>query len=174
MATTIPNNDYVIIGQNNIVISLFHGYDLPEYNEKMTNVIDVTELSIKPQLNWIYDPNTLTYSAPAEIDVTPPPDINELSPKQIFLNEYTYLQLADVEYMGNVFNMLPNTYVYMASYAAFANLNNKLPDGFYWLNKNNQEVPMTLEQFKGFCELVSNKVFNGFIQYVNKKNNLNV
>lgn len=170
MATTIANNDYVIIDKNNLVISLFKGAELPEYNEKMINVIDITSLSEKPELTWTYNPKTKKFIAPAVGEfVIEEPATPELSSLQVIRNQYIEQLLSDFDYMGHTFNFQENTYLHMSAYAAFANLSGSLPDGFYWLDKYNNEVNMTLDEFTEFCKLTSDKVFTNFKTYVDKR-----
>ena len=168
MATTIANNEYVIL-ENNIVISSFFGYNLPEYNEQVVNVIDVTNLKIKPKINWTYNPSNGSFSAPV---VVTEPTLEQPTPLDSLKSEFIENQLADITYMGHVFNFSPSTYSNLTGYAAFAALTGHLPDNFYWLNKSNEKVPMTLEQFTGFCDLAANQVFSSFKEYIDKRNQL--
>lgn len=165
MAKTIASHNYVIV-KDDTVISVFKGSDLPEYNEADINVIDVTKVTPLPALNWVYDSLTKKFSAPLVVPIEP------LSPVQTLKNEFGESILSDIDYVGHTFNISIDTYSIMASYAAFASLTGKLPDNFYWLNKSNEKVHMTLDQFKGFCTVASNKVFNSFDEYVNKRNKI--
>lgn len=164
MATTIANNDYVIIDKNNIVISLFHGYDLPEYNEEMTNVMDVTDITPKPQITWSYDPSNDNFTAP------PDPDPIEIkSELDLLKEELKETVLGDIEYMGNVFQAGPTAPLIINSYLSIIALDGSLPDGFFWLDKSNNKVFMTEEEFKGFASAVLNNYFLSFSDYVEKR-----
>lgn len=172
MATTIADNDYIILSKDNIVISLFKGEDLPEYNEEMINVVDVTSMEVKPLLNWKYIPDSDSYIPAIEPIETIINDTPVLTPKEKIYKKYMDSILSDIEYMGHTFNFIGNTYYHIAGYAAFASMTGHLPNNFYWLNKQNQKVPMTLDEFKGFCDLAANIVFNNFDIYVEDKSKI--
>lgn len=161
MASTIASNKYVIINEDGLVISYFNGSDLPEYNENMIHVIDVTNVSPQPNLNWTYSGGNFT--EPVTTRDTSIPPVTQLK------MDYISNIIADVDYMGHTFNFGVDTYHYLSSYAAFAGLSGVLPDGFYWLDKSNVEVYMTLEEFKDFCHIVSLRVFNSFDDYVTRR-----
>ena len=54
MAETIATHKYVTI-KDGVVVSVFDGYQLPEYNEQMLEVRDVTNKNPRPDLFWTYD-----------------------------------------------------------------------------------------------------------------------
>ncbi len=172
MAITTAGNDYIILGKDNIVISSFKGGDLPEYNEDMLNVIDVTSMDVKPSINWKYVPDSNSYTPAIEPTETVIDEVIVPTPKEKIYKKYMDSILSDVQYMGHTFNFNQNTYAHITGYAACANITGKLPVNFYWLNKQNQRVPMTFDEFKGFCELAANIVFNNFEIYVQDKDNL--
>lgn len=167
MATTIANNDYVIINESNLVISLFTGKDLPEYNEEMINVIDVTTVTPKPQLNWAYDKINHKFTAPVVpeevVEEEPVPTELDLL-KQELKNQTSFINYMDTEFQTSGYTIL-----IINSYISLLHVNGSLPENFFWLDKFNNKVPMTVEQFKTFADLVITNYFTQFTNYVDQK-----
>jgi hypothetical protein len=166
MATTIANNDYVIIDKNNIVISLFHGYDLPEYNEEMTNVMDVTDITPKPQIGWSYDLSNDNFTAPPELEIEEL--VEEKSPVDLLREELSN-SVSLISYMGTEFQTGGVTISIVNSYVSLLAIGGNLPENFFWLDKLNNKVPMTEEQFKGFAQLAITNYYTHFANYVEQR-----
>lgn len=167
MATTIANNDYVIIDKNDLVISVFKGSELPEYNEEMVNVIDVTTLTVKPQLNWTYNKSKNKFTEPAIVGdfiITEP----EKTPVEILRDELKDA-VDSIEYMGTTFQTGGFTISYINSYVSLLYVSGSLPENFFWLDKFNNKVFMTEQEFKTFAEIVITNYYTNFANYVNKK-----
>ena len=162
MATTIADNDYVIIDKG-LVISTFKGSELPAYNETMTTVIDVTALSTKPQLGWTYNSADQTFTAPEEIV------LQEKTPVEVLKEQLRENVIGDVEYMGHVFQAGPTAPLIINSYLSIIALDGALPAGFYWLDKSNTKVFMTEAEFKGFASVVLNNYYTHFTNYVDQR-----
>jgi hypothetical protein len=162
MASTIADNDYVIVDKG-MVISVFKGSELPAYNEDMTTVIDVTALSVKPQMSWTYDAAAETFTEPM---VTP---VAVISPVDILKEELKETVIGDITYMGNVFQAGPAAPQIINSYLAMIALDGALPAGFFWLDKSNNKVFMTEAEFKGFASAVFNNYWSSFSQYVEQR-----
>lgn len=163
MATTIATNKYVIVN-NNLIISVFFGKELPEYNENMINVIDVTDINPQPNLNWTYSNGVFT--EPKEpISILP-------SQLQILRDVHNNEILSDIDYMGHTFNFNIDSYNYLSFYMSTVAICGVLPNNFYWLDKSNTEVYMTLDEFKTFCQLISNRVFVSFQQYTQERKSI--
>lgn len=166
MATTIANNDYVIIDENNLVISVFKGSTLPEYNEDMVNVIDVTTLSIKPELTWTYNPTTSQFIQPPVGESTV--DVVEKTPVEL-LKEDLRVAVDSIDYMGTEFQTGGFTIPIINSYVSLLAIGVSLPENFFWLDKFNNKVPMTEEQFKTFASLAITNYYTHFANYVDER-----
>lgn len=171
MATTVAKNSYVIIDANNTVISVFKGEELPEYNENMINVIDVTTVVPKPQLTWTYDSSTKKFSAPA-VPEELVEEVVEPTPLELLKQKMYQEIIQDVDYMGTKFQSGMPTPMLLTSYASLLALTGQLPAGFFWYDKFNNKVPMTTEEFKGFVTLVFNNYFESFVNYVGQRDTL--
>lgn len=171
MATTVAKNNYVIIDANNKVISVFKGEELPEYNENMINVIDVTTVVPKPQLTWTYDSSTNSFTAPVVVE---PEDVVEnTTPTPVeLLKEELRVQVNEVEYMGTTFQTGGYSIHIIIAYLSLISIDGSLPENFFWLDKFNNKVPMTEDQFKTFASLCITNYWINFSNYVEERNAL--
>lgn len=177
MAQTIATHKYVTI-KDGVVVSVFDGYQLPEYNEQMIEVRDITNKNPRPDHFWTYDAKTNTYTAPYE-----PPPLTEIeifekakARKADIINEdrSTYLLPPYITYMGHKFNLDPGTYLNLSGIAASVALTGILPTNFAWLDQNSDFIPMNMEQFKGFVTLVFNRMFDGYAISAGRKGKLKI
>ena len=146
MAQTIADHQYVSVNHN-IVNSIFLGSELPEYNENDILVIDVTDFSVKPALNWAYDASTNTFTDPVAPQTL---DEAKAAKKQAIKNARGQHLLPEyVAYHGHKFQMTLETYTNTTTAAAHAALLGDVEPGFSWIDMDNNEVPMSLDDLKG-------------------------
>lgn len=166
MAVTLPSNDYVTVipdGSGKLIVnSIFKGAALPEYNENHVYVIDVTKLKVKPNYNWIYNETTKAFSDPSI-----PQTLDEAKQKkseEIDMARGIYLLPENgIQYMGSTFDLTKDTYNNISGAAGTIALVGELPADFAWIDFNNNRVPMTLDQFKGFAALIAQRLNYGFM-----------
>lgn len=165
MAETIATHKYVTI-KDGVVVSVFDGYQLPEYNEQMLNVRDVTNKNPRPDLLWTYDSVSNTYTAPPAIIAPTEAEIlaeaKKIKSDIISQDRFSYITPSSILYMGYEFDLDVGTYLNVSEYSSSAALTGILPDNFGWLDKNSTFVPMTMSQFKGFVTLIANRMFEGY------------
>lgn len=165
MAETIATHKYVSI-KDGVVVSVFDGYQLPEYNEEMIDIRDITNKNPRPDHFWTYDAITNTYTAPPAI--IPPTEAEILAQAKkaksdiISQDRFRYITPSSILYMGHEFELTVVTYLNVSEYSSSAGLTGTLPDNFGWIDKDDNFVPMTMSQFKGFVTLIANRMFEGY------------
>lgn len=160
MATTIAENNYVIVNDG-LVISVFKGVDLPEYNEEMTEVIDVTDATPTPELGWSY--NQGEFTAPVFL---------ELTGKDKLKFDRGQNLIKPIFYIGHDFDVNSVTYLTIIGYQTYLNTFGTLPEGFVWTDVNDEEVPMTSDQFKEFFKIAIERVLTEHLNYIDAKKQL--
>jgi len=165
MAQTIATHKYVSI-KDGVVVSVFDGYQLPEYNEEMLEVRDITNRNPRPDHFWTYDAITNTYTAPPAI--IPPTEAEILAQAKkaksdiIGQERAAYITPPNISYMNHEFDLDIGTYLNVCEYSSSAALTGVLPDNFGWLDRDSTFVPMTMSEFKGFVTLIANRMFEGY------------
>jgi hypothetical protein len=163
MAKTIANNNYVIV-QNNVVISLFEGSQLPEYNEEMIEVIDVTDVDPKPEMNWVYNSGVFTTPNLGEL--------SELTGKDKLKFERGLNLTKPITFMGRNFKINSGTYSSLIGYVTYLNTFGVLPSDFVWTDELDEPVAMTPDEMKQFFKIAIERVLSEHLIYIEGKKQL--
>lgn len=78
---------------------------------------------------------------------------------------YSSKLMPDVEYLGNIYQADYNSYLNVI----FALLQPQLPDGFYWIDKDNNKILFDKQKLEGLANVIFMQRFFAFDQHQSRK-----
>lgn len=136
-----------------------------EYKSKSNAVIDGIA-DFQPILN--------AFSAKQALEGSPP----SLTFEQEYQKKYSQIYrvrdsfvypVEGIEYLGTIFDLDEKSYLNLTQVCASVTLLGRLPESFAWINKANQPITMTLEQFKGLVDVATARFQQGYADALAKK-----